>query len=72
MKLHADIEYKLISRIARIEARHRRDYPDRHHEMPEDVRNRVVEALAHLQMHSLHDGSWIWCQTYLMAIDKAC
>ena len=70
MKRYADIDYKFISRITRIEAKARRMNPDR--VMPEDVRNRVVESLAHLQKHSLHDGSWIWCQTYLMAIDKAC
>ena len=70
MKRYADIEYKLISRITRIEAKARRVHPDR--VMPEEVRNRVVDALAHLQAHSYHDGSWIWCQTYLMAIDKAC
>lgn len=70
MKRYADIDYKFISRITRIEAKARRTNPDRI--MPEDVRNHVVEALAHLQKHSLHDGSWIWCQTYLIAIDKAC
>lgn len=71
MKRYSDLEYKLISRITRIEARHRRLNPDSKRVMPPEVRERVVEALAHLQAHSFHDGSWIWCQTYLMAIDKA-